>query len=388
MRIGVGADGSEVDFADAGRDLCFGNISTIVPRGRAPAESHCAASCRSETRSRRQATLTVSRQSSAHLTEAEPEDEMRDFVGLDVWEDAADTVDEKRLRPSGERLLAETAVPRSEDPADELRTVPKRKAEGNPRPRTPCLRAVETWAGGILRLAGTPASELLPESCEIVWSLPNSNFRFSFFLVLFASGGSSFSSSTGGVASFSMGFSLAQFANRAIERTERIARMAMDPVVEFEGTRRGGLCTSSVRGQDSVAAWGASLRGSGSRRGGSDTEADRTCAERSIFLEVALRTTLEPRESNRAREATASVGTSEARNPACEHSSHTLMVVSLTVHPYVLLFSYPLVFCVLSPSANTPPLLLVLILQSNCLDRVFGGSGVGHFTQSSPLQPA
>jgi hypothetical protein len=47
-------------------------------------------------RSRRRATLTVSGQSSTHLTEAEPEEDMRDFVDVGFRKEVADTVDAER----------------------------------------------------------------------------------------------------------------------------------------------------------------------------------------------------------------------------------------------------------------------------------------------------
>jgi len=75
--------------------------------------------------------------------------------------------------------------------------------------------------------------------------------------------------------SFSMVFPLDQLANRATERMDRIARMAMEPVVVLGGARRG-LCMSSDIGQDTVGIWEASLRRSESWRGDSDAEADRT----------------------------------------------------------------------------------------------------------------
>jgi hypothetical protein len=85
---------------------------------------------------------------------------------------------------------------------------------------------------------------------------------------------------------------------------ERIARMAMEPVVEFGGTGRG---------EDGVETWGASLRRSESWNGGSERETGRACTAPSIYLEVALRTMGEPKELNRARKATASVKDLEAR---------------------------------------------------------------------------
>ena len=47
-------------------------------------------------RSRRQATLTVSGWSSTHLTEAELEEEMRDFVDVGFRKEVADAVDAER----------------------------------------------------------------------------------------------------------------------------------------------------------------------------------------------------------------------------------------------------------------------------------------------------
>ena len=93
-----------------------------------------------------------------------------------------------------------------------------------------------------------------------------------------------------------MGFPLVQLVKRAMERMERMARMAMEPVVVFEGARRGGSCISSESGQDIVGMWEVSLRKSESLRGDSEAEADRTWAGRSAVLEVVLRTTLEFRE--------------------------------------------------------------------------------------------
>lgn len=103
--------------------------------------------------------------------------------------------------------------------------------------------------------------------------------------------------------SFSMVFPLDQLGNRATERMERIARMAMEPVVVFGGARRGGLCISSEIGQDIFGIWVASFRKSESWRGDSSAEADRTWAGRSVDLEAALKTAFEPRELKRARDA-------------------------------------------------------------------------------------
>ena len=110
------------------------------------------------------------------------------------------------------------------------------------------------------------------------------------------------------MASFSVGFPLAQLANRATERMERIARMAMEPVVVLGGARRGGLCISSGTGQDTVGTWDATLRKSESWRGDSDAEADRTCAGRSGVLEGRPKMTRESRELKRARDAKVSEG--------------------------------------------------------------------------------
>ena len=93
-----------------------------------------------------------------------------------------------------------------------------------------------------------------------------------------------------------MVFPLVQLVNRATERMERIARMAMEPVAVSGCARRGGSCTSSESGQDIVGIWEVSLGRSESWRGDSEAEADRTWAGRSAVLEVVLRTTLEPRE--------------------------------------------------------------------------------------------
>ena len=109
------------------------------------------------------------------------------------------------------------------------------------------------------------------------------------------------------MASFSVDFPLAQLANRATERMERIARMAMEPVVALGGARRGGLCISSG-GQDTVGTWDATLRKSESWRGDSDAEADRTCAGRSGVLEGRPKMTRESRELKRARDAKVSEG--------------------------------------------------------------------------------
>jgi hypothetical protein len=89
---------------------------------------------------------------------------------------------------------------------------------------------------------------------------------------------------------------------------ERIARMAMEPVVVFGGARRRGSCTSSEVGQDMVGIWEVSLRRSESWRGDSDAEADRIWAGRSADLEAAPRTTFESRDLKRARDAKASDG--------------------------------------------------------------------------------
>lgn len=98
------------------------------------------------------------------------------------------------------------------------------------------------------------------------------------------------------MVSFSVGFPLVQLFNRATERMERIARMAMEPVVVFGGARRGGSCISSESGQDIVGVCEVSLRRSESWIGDSEAEADRTWAGRSAVLEMELMTTLESRE--------------------------------------------------------------------------------------------
>jgi hypothetical protein len=98
------------------------------------------------------------------------------------------------------------------------------------------------------------------------------------------------------VVSFSMGFPLVQLVNRATERMERIARMAIEPVVVFGGARRGSSCTSSESRQDIAGICEVSLRRSKSWRGDSEAEADRTWAGRSAVLEAVLRTTLGPKE--------------------------------------------------------------------------------------------
>jgi len=106
--------------------------------------------------------------------------------------------------------------------------------------------------GGVLTLVGGSASRLLPESRKVICSLPEPDFHFSVFLFLFVSTGC-FRFFTGGIAvvvSFSTVFPLAQLANRATERMERIARMAMDPVVVLGGARREGSYISSGIGQD------------------------------------------------------------------------------------------------------------------------------------------
>jgi hypothetical protein len=77
------------------------------------------------------------------------------------------------------------------------------------------------------------------------------------------------------VVSFSTVFPLDQLGSRATERMERMARMAMEPVVVFGGARRDGSCISSEVGQDMVGIWEVALR-SESWRGDSDAEADRT----------------------------------------------------------------------------------------------------------------
>jgi len=77
---------------------------------------------------------------------------------------------------------------------------------------------------------------------------------------------------------------------------ERIARMAMEPVVVSGGARRGGPYISSESGQDIAGIWEFSLRRSESWRGDSEAEADRTWAGRSAVLEAVVRTMLEPRE--------------------------------------------------------------------------------------------
>ena len=87
---------------------------------------------------------------------------------------------------------------------------------------------------------------------------------------------------------------------------ERIARIAMEPVVEFGGARRG-VELSSGAGEDEAAILGGSLRRSLSWMGDSDAEAERGFAGRSAVLEVAFRTRLESRVLKRAREAEFSV---------------------------------------------------------------------------------
>lgn len=98
------------------------------------------------------------------------------------------------------------------------------------------------------------------------------------------------------MVSFSMDFPLVQLVNRATERMDRIARMAMEPVVASGGTRMGSSCISSEPGEDIVGIWEVSLRSSESWRSDSEAEADRTWAGHSAVLEVVLRTTLESRE--------------------------------------------------------------------------------------------
>jgi hypothetical protein len=71
------------------------------------------------------------------LTEAELEDEMRDMADLGLREEAAETVDEEQVRLSDGGSPVVLQEIRSEDPADEVRTVPKRNPEGKPSPRTP-----------------------------------------------------------------------------------------------------------------------------------------------------------------------------------------------------------------------------------------------------------
>jgi hypothetical protein len=114
------------------------------------------------------------------------------------------------------------------------------------------------------------------------------------------------------VVSFSTDFPLVQLVNRATERMERIARIAMEPVVVLGGPRRGGPWISSGIGQDTFGPREASLRQSESWRGDSDAEADRTCAGRSAVLEGAPRMTRESRELKRVRDAKDSVGAPEA----------------------------------------------------------------------------
>ena len=98
MRMGLGAD--EADVKDTGPDECSGNTSTML--GRASLRD---SSRRSATRSRRQAILTVSRRPSIHFTEAELEEEMRDFAFVGLREEVEVTVDEERARESREELL-------------------------------------------------------------------------------------------------------------------------------------------------------------------------------------------------------------------------------------------------------------------------------------------
>jgi hypothetical protein len=109
-----------------------------------------------------------------------------------------------------------------------------------------------------------------------------------------------------------MGLPLVQLANRATERMERIARMAMEPVVVLGRAGRGSPCISSGARQDVVGTWEASLTRPGSWRGDSDAEADRTCAGRSAVLQGSLRITFESRELKRVRGAKVSEGALEA----------------------------------------------------------------------------
>jgi hypothetical protein len=108
VRIGLGAD--EADIEDTGSDEYSGNISTIAPRGRVSLESPRNPSRLSATRSRRRATLTVSGHCSTHLTEAELEEELRDFADVSFREEIADTVDEERPRQSKEEVLLNPVV--------------------------------------------------------------------------------------------------------------------------------------------------------------------------------------------------------------------------------------------------------------------------------------
>jgi hypothetical protein len=129
----VGEEGRVVDFDHARRDDVSRRTSETLAVERAPGESRCVPS----RRSRRQATRTVSKRSSTHLTEAELEDEMRDMADLGLREEAAETVDEEQVRLSDGGSPVVLQEIRSEDPADEVRTVPKRNPEGKPSPRTP-----------------------------------------------------------------------------------------------------------------------------------------------------------------------------------------------------------------------------------------------------------
>ena len=87
----AGNEGGEVAFDDTGPDDFSRRTSATLARERAPVESRCVPS----RRSRRQATRTVSKRSSTHLTEAELEDEMRDIADPGLREEAAETVDEE-----------------------------------------------------------------------------------------------------------------------------------------------------------------------------------------------------------------------------------------------------------------------------------------------------
>jgi hypothetical protein len=207
--------------------------------------------------------LTVSSPSSSHLTDAEPEDkrEIPDAVDGGRSEDELEMVDEGRRDVKRLRLIVELTdvrlmVPvgwRSslESVVDEVvvetaeRTVPKRREDGRPRPRTLCFLPIVLGAlssggtsndtFGIQALLIVPTSKLLVD----VLTVPSffSLVSFLLFLLFFFSAPSSFSF----LVSFPSALGWDQLVSLAMDL---IARRAMEPEPETSrstgGARRPG----------------------------------------------------------------------------------------------------------------------------------------------------